>query len=249
MTVNHQMYSARRAFSYPLPVPARAAPGEAGPPLYLRPTELTTKRGMMDQFSVEVGAGSRRSDRPGTIRFPHRWTPEGVTADADFTGAHLLHLAAAGCVLNDIYREAAGLGNPRRRRPRARRGRLRPADLGIHRHHLPRRRRLARLPGRRLPPAGLRRRGGRDPARHPSRCPRAPRLTKDHFKPLFRYATAPVPSRAARPGGWARSAPGRRAGPRSLPPRSQCGPTGMPRPAARHVRGAFPTPRGSSVRS
>jgi uncharacterized OsmC-like protein len=24
-----------------------------------------------------------------------------------FTGAHLLHLAAAGCVLNDLYREAA----------------------------------------------------------------------------------------------------------------------------------------------
>ena len=30
--------------------------------------------------------------------------------DAEFTGAHLLHLAAAGCVLNDLYREAAALG-------------------------------------------------------------------------------------------------------------------------------------------
>ena len=30
--------------------------------------------------------------------------------DADFTGAHLLHLAAAGCVLNDCYREADRLG-------------------------------------------------------------------------------------------------------------------------------------------
>jgi uncharacterized OsmC-like protein len=30
--------------------------------------------------------------------------------EADFTGAHLLHLAAAGCVLNDVYREAAALG-------------------------------------------------------------------------------------------------------------------------------------------
>jgi uncharacterized OsmC-like protein len=29
---------------------------------------------------------------------------------ADFTGGHLLHLAAAGCVLNDVYREAAALG-------------------------------------------------------------------------------------------------------------------------------------------
>jgi hypothetical protein len=27
----------------------------------------------------------------------------------DFTGAHLLHLAVAGCVLNDTYREAAAL--------------------------------------------------------------------------------------------------------------------------------------------
>jgi uncharacterized OsmC-like protein len=33
-----------------------------------------------------------------------------VTVATEFTGAHLLHLAAAGCVLNDIYREAAGLG-------------------------------------------------------------------------------------------------------------------------------------------
>jgi uncharacterized OsmC-like protein len=33
-----------------------------------------------------------------------------VTVDADFTGGHLLHLAAAGCVLNDVYREAAALG-------------------------------------------------------------------------------------------------------------------------------------------
>jgi hypothetical protein len=30
--------------------------------------------------------------------------------EADFTGAHLLHLAAVGCVLNDVYREAATLG-------------------------------------------------------------------------------------------------------------------------------------------
>jgi uncharacterized OsmC-like protein len=29
---------------------------------------------------------------------------------AAFTGAHLLHLAAAGCVLNDVYREAERIG-------------------------------------------------------------------------------------------------------------------------------------------
>src|SRR5262245_18616680 len=29
---------------------------------------------------------------------------------AAFSGAHLMHLAAAGCVLNDVYREAAAPG-------------------------------------------------------------------------------------------------------------------------------------------
>ncbi|MFI5836137.1 OsmC family protein [Micromonospora sp. NPDC051300] len=64
----------------------------------------------MDQFAVVVGAGSLRSSAADVVRFPHRWTPEGVTVDADFTGAHLLHVAAAGCVLNDVYREAGALG-------------------------------------------------------------------------------------------------------------------------------------------
>jgi len=63
-----------------------------------------------EQFPVVVGAGSYRSERADAVRFPHRWTAEGVTVESEFTGAHLLHLAAAGCVLNDVYREAAGLG-------------------------------------------------------------------------------------------------------------------------------------------
>jgi len=66
----------------------------------------------MDQFSVVVGAGSYRSDDEGAVTFPHRWTPDGVTVQATFTGAHLLHLAVAGCVLNDVYREAGALGLP-----------------------------------------------------------------------------------------------------------------------------------------
>jgi len=66
----------------------------------------------MDQFAVVAGAGSLRSDAPGAVHFPHRWTPGGVTVEAEFTGAHLLHLAAAGCVLNDLFREAAALGVP-----------------------------------------------------------------------------------------------------------------------------------------
>ncbi|MBL7253853.1 OsmC family protein [Paractinoplanes lichenicola] len=62
----------------------------------------------MDGFAVVVGAGSFRVE--GGVRFPHRWTEGGVSVGAEFTGAHLLHLAAAGCVLNDLYREAAELG-------------------------------------------------------------------------------------------------------------------------------------------
>ena len=61
-------------------------------------------------FEVAVGAGTMRSASASAVNFPHRWTPDGVTVEADFTGAHLLHLAAAGCVLNDIYREAAAMG-------------------------------------------------------------------------------------------------------------------------------------------
>ncbi|WP_433830729.1 OsmC family protein [Actinoplanes sp. CA-015351] len=64
----------------------------------------------MDQFGVVVSAGSFQDTGEGAVRFPHRWTEAGVTVRADFTGAHLLHLSAAGCVLNDLYREAAGLG-------------------------------------------------------------------------------------------------------------------------------------------
>jgi uncharacterized OsmC-like protein len=65
-----------------------------------------------DGFAVVVGAGSLRSTVDHVVRFPHRWTPEGVTVEATFTGGHLLHLAAAGCVLNDVYREAGELGVP-----------------------------------------------------------------------------------------------------------------------------------------
>jgi hypothetical protein len=64
---------------------------------------------MEQRFEVTVGAGTMMSASGAAIRFPHRWTPGGVTVEADFTGAHLLHLAAAGCVLNDVYREAAAL--------------------------------------------------------------------------------------------------------------------------------------------
>jgi uncharacterized OsmC-like protein len=65
---------------------------------------------MDNRFEVAVGAGTLMSDSSAAARFPHRWTLDGVTVEADFTGGHLLHLATAGCVLNDVYREAARLG-------------------------------------------------------------------------------------------------------------------------------------------
>jgi uncharacterized OsmC-like protein len=65
---------------------------------------------MADKYLAVVAAGSLRSTDDAAVGFPHRWTNGGVSVEVDFTGAHLLHLAAAGCVLNDVYREAAALG-------------------------------------------------------------------------------------------------------------------------------------------
>jgi len=64
----------------------------------------------MGEFDAVVGAGTLRSLAADVVVFPHRWTSEGVTVETSFTGAHLLHLAAAGCVLNDVFREAERLG-------------------------------------------------------------------------------------------------------------------------------------------
>jgi uncharacterized OsmC-like protein len=64
----------------------------------------------MDDFEVVVGAGTLRSRAADAVTFAHRWTADGVTVEAAFTGAHLLHLAPAGCVLNDVYREAESRG-------------------------------------------------------------------------------------------------------------------------------------------
>ena len=63
-----------------------------------------------EDFAVTVSAGTLRpASTHGATVMAHRWTPGGVVVEADFTGAHLLHLAAAGCVLNDLYREAERL--------------------------------------------------------------------------------------------------------------------------------------------
>ena len=65
---------------------------------------------MVSEFAVAAASGSLSSSLRGDAVFPHAWTADGVTVEMKFTGAHLLHLAAAGCVLNDLYREAAKAG-------------------------------------------------------------------------------------------------------------------------------------------
>lgn len=57
-----------------------------------------------------MSAGDLRPAGGDGIAMPHRWTDGGVVVEAGFTGAHLYLLAAAGCVLNDLYREAEPLG-------------------------------------------------------------------------------------------------------------------------------------------
>src|SRR3984957_17915339 len=65
---------------------------------------------MDNRFEVTASAGTLMSESGTAVRFPHRWTPGGVSVEADFTGGHMLHLAVASCILNDIYREAGTLG-------------------------------------------------------------------------------------------------------------------------------------------
>jgi uncharacterized OsmC-like protein len=59
-----------------------------------------------------VSSGDLRPPSHGGIEFGHQWTPDGVVVQSDFTGAHLLHLSIAGCVLNDVHREAERVGVP-----------------------------------------------------------------------------------------------------------------------------------------
>jgi len=63
---------------------------------------------MAEHYSVSVGSGSLVID--DGFAMDHAWTGAGVTFDAPFTGGHLLHLAVAGCVLNNVYLEAEKLG-------------------------------------------------------------------------------------------------------------------------------------------
>ena len=70
---------------------------------------VTFHRMAVNEFEVVVSTGDMRPSNSKGVIFPHRWTPDGVVVESVFTGAHLLHLSIAGCVLNDLYREAADL--------------------------------------------------------------------------------------------------------------------------------------------
>ncbi|OIJ63920.1 OsmC family protein [Streptomyces mangrovisoli] len=69
---------------------------------------------MDERFEVVAQAGSFRTEAEGdaeyVLRWPHRWTSGGVEVRSAFTGGHVLNLAVAACVLNDLYREAAARG-------------------------------------------------------------------------------------------------------------------------------------------
>ena len=64
---------------------------------------------MAERYAVSVSSGTLREDAPLFVS-PHRWTEGGVAVSGAFTGAHLLHVAVGGCVLNDVYREADATG-------------------------------------------------------------------------------------------------------------------------------------------
>jgi len=66
----------------------------------------------MTSYPVTASAGSLRADPAVGWVLPHAWTPEGVVTDAAGTGAHVLHLSVALCVLNDTFREGRELGVP-----------------------------------------------------------------------------------------------------------------------------------------
>lgn len=70
---------------------------------------------MSDTYRVTASAGSLRPEHETSVQLPHAWTNSGIAVETDseaVTGAHLLHLSVAACVLNDAYREARELDLP-----------------------------------------------------------------------------------------------------------------------------------------
>ena len=83
----------------PCPRHVRMPPGWDGPELGMAQSafgqaaerHVLEKEPLMDdRFEVTVGAGTMMAGPGAAARFPHQWTPGGVTVEADFTGGHLL---------------------------------------------------------------------------------------------------------------------------------------------------------------
>jgi hypothetical protein len=62
----------------------------------------------LSPHGVRASAGTLRA-ADGVV-LQHAWTDRGVVAGPVTTGAQVLHLSVALCVLNDAYREARRLG-------------------------------------------------------------------------------------------------------------------------------------------
>ena len=65
---------------------------------------------MVEDYPAAVAAGSLRDLVRADAVFHSTRASDQVAVDVAFTGGHMLHLAIAACVLNDIYREAAPRG-------------------------------------------------------------------------------------------------------------------------------------------
>ena len=63
---------------------------------------------MAETYPATASAGTLRGAEG--VSMAHAWTTAGVQVEGPFTGANVLHPAVAGCVLNDVYREAYRLG-------------------------------------------------------------------------------------------------------------------------------------------
>lgn len=65
-----------------------------------------------NDFPVTLTSGSLFADGAQGWLIPHVWTEGGVLVQAAPTGAGVLHVAVALCVLNDVYREGEASGVP-----------------------------------------------------------------------------------------------------------------------------------------
>src|SRR5258708_11734676 len=71
------------------------------------------KESLMDnRFEVTVSAGTLMSASGAVVRFPHRWTPGGVTVEADFTGGPPPPPPATPGLPHEFFPATGGVGMP-----------------------------------------------------------------------------------------------------------------------------------------